>query len=144
MLDVALTPPQRGDATLRIPVLDLVRTRVLGLVPSGLDSDVRRVFRELALDIHLTGNAGDFATRVISYAPHLLVVDMDAPGMHAELVGTARALRGGVPVLGVVYHWSERELYARSLVDALVHKPPRTAEWLAQLRHLGIVAPAAA
>jgi DNA-binding response OmpR family regulator len=144
MLDVALTPSQRGDATLPIPLLDLVRTRVLGFVPPALDSDVRRIFRALALDVHLANSTADFATRVISYAPHLLLVDMDAPGIHADLVRTARALCSGVPVVEIVYCWSEREMHAHSLADALVHKPPRTAEWHAQLRRLGIVAPAAA
>jgi hypothetical protein len=64
--------------------------------------------------------------------------------MHAELVKTARALQRDVLVLGLAYYWSEREGYARALADALVHKPPRATEWLAQLSRLGIVGPAAA
>lgn len=141
MLDLSVDRPTAAVllASPRFPT-----SRVLALVTPSFDADVRRILGDLALEADVAGDADEFVRRLFSVRASLALVDIDAPGVHRELLRATKAAARGLVVVGMAYYWSDGEAWARGETDGLVHKPPRAGEWSAQFRRLGVILPPAA
>ncbi len=110
----------------------------LALVPEALQPEVVRACERLQLKVECLAAVDAFVSRVESACPPLLLVDTDLLGWPLDLCKFARSLRPDVKVIGVTWHWSERDEALAACVDAVLHKPPRRSEWETALREIGV------
>ncbi len=110
----------------------------LALVPEGLQPEVLRACHRLQLKVECLAAVDAFVSRVEAACPAVLFVDTDLLGWPLDLCKFARSLRRDVKVIGVTWHWSERDEALAACVDAVLHKPPRRSEWEAALRGLRV------
>jgi DNA-binding response OmpR family regulator len=110
----------------------------IGLIPQALHQEVRRALAGLHVQLDLAATADLVVARLESDCPDLLLIDTDLVGCPADLCAFAHSLRPDVKVFGLVNQWSEREESLRSCADAVLHKPPRSAEWRPVLRRFGV------
>ena len=110
----------------------------LGLVAVDLQPSVRCVMASFNVRLELSDATDVVVTRIETSCPDILLVDTELVGCPADLCRFARSLRPDVIVLGLAYFWSEREEALRACADAVLHKPPRRADWQATLTRLGV------
>ena len=110
----------------------------LGLVPVALHRSIERVAFPFNLKLEWETATDLFVARIESACPDLLIVDTDILGCLSDLCSFARSLRPGVKVFGLTCYWSERDEALLDCADAVLHKPPRQAQWEAVFAAAGI------
>ena len=110
----------------------------LGLVAVDLQPSVRDVMAGFHVRLELSDATDVVVTRIETSCPPLLLIDTELLGCPADLCRFARSLRSGVKVIALAYFWSDREGALRACADAVLHKPPRRADWQATLTRLGV------
>ncbi len=110
----------------------------LGLVELSLQRTVLETFEPFNVRIEMSDTADLVVARIESGCPQILLLDTELMGRPADLCCFARGLRPDLIVLAVAYFWSEREEALRECADAVLHKPPRQAEWHMTLRRLQV------
>jgi len=110
----------------------------LGLIAHDLQPAVRAAMAGFNVRLELSDATDVVVARIESGCPPLLLIDTELLGCPVDLCRFARSLRPDVIVLGLAHFWSEREEALRACADAVLHKPPRRANWQATLTRLGI------
>ncbi len=59
------------------------------------------------------------------------------PGGPLDLCRLIHSLRADAKVVGLSCYWCDRDETLRECLDAILHRPPRVAEWKTTLRKLG-------
>jgi len=94
----------------------------------------------LALRVECIADLGLFVTRIESSDPGVVLFDADFAHGSVDLIAFVRSLWPARPIFAIVHPWSERADLLRALVDGLLFKPPRPAQWRSVLDR-GILAP---
>jgi hypothetical protein len=123
----------RGAGVGPVPPLE-----TLGLAPGALCAEIERVTVGFHLKLEWQADIALFVARVESGCPPLLLIDTDLVGCPGDLCRFARSLRPDVRIFGISCYWSERDEALLTCVDALLHKPPRRAQWEAVFDRAGI------
>ena len=110
----------------------------LGLVAVDLQPSVRDAMAGFNVRLELSDATDVVVTRIETSCPGILLIDTDLLGCPADLCRFARSLRSDVKVITLAYFWSDREEALRACADAVLHKPPRRADWQAPLTRLGV------
>ena len=110
----------------------------LGLIARDLQPAVRAAMTDFDVRLDISDVTDLVVARIESGCPPLLLIDTELLGCPVDLCRFARSLRPDVIVLGLAYFWSEREGALRTCADAVLHKPPRRADWQATLTRCGI------
>ena len=112
--------------------------KALGLAAASLQAEVERLAGPYRVRFEWQPAVELFVAMVESGCPDLLLIDTDLLGCPDDLCKFARSLRPDVRVFGISCYWSERDEALRTCVDALLHKPPRRAQWEAMFDRAGI------
>lgn len=124
---------RRGTGAGQVRELD-----ALGLAAPPLRTEIERLAEAYRVKFEWQPAIDLFVTRVESGCPDLLLIDTDLLGCPDALCRFARSLRPDVKVFGISCYWSERDEALVACVDALLHKPPRRAQWEAMFDRAGI------
>jgi len=124
---------RRGAGAGQVRELD-----ALGLAAPLLQAEIKRLAAAYRVKLEWETAVGLFVARVESGCPALLLIDTDLLGCPDDLCKFARSLRPDVRVFGISCYWSERDEALLTCVDALLHKPPRRAQWEAMFDRAGI------
>lgn len=103
--------------------------RAAGLVAIPIQPLVLQALGPFPLQIELFERLETLVTGIETACPGLLLVDSDLAGNFKDLHAFARSLRPDVRILALLCYWSDREASLRACADAILHKPPRDAEW---------------
>ena len=110
----------------------------LGLIARDLQPAVRAAITGFNVRLESWDVTDLVVARIESGCPPLLLIDTELLGCPVDLCRFARSLRPDVIVFGLAYFWSEREGALRTCADAVLHKPPRRANWQSTLTRCGI------
>lgn len=111
----------------------------LGLVPIAQQSEVERATRGFGLKLELLAVEDLAIARIESGCPDVLLIDADLVACPGQLCRFARSLRPDVAVFLLTWYWSERDDVLWRCADAILHKPPRYAEWEFVFRRCGVL-----
>ena len=143
ILDARLLAPL-GSRRQEPPVADPTRSlqgrpEALGLVPVAMRSEVERATRELGLKLECLAAEDLAVARIESGCPNILLIDADVVARPGDLCRFARSLRPNIRVFVLTWYWSERDEVLGRCGDAILHKPPRCAEWESVFRPCGVL-----
>lgn len=116
------------------------RPTMLAFVPLGLRGTVARAVEQFPLQLAFVSSASKLATRIEGGCPEIVFFDTDLLGCPIDLCRLVRSLRNDAKVIGLSGYWSDRDEALRKCLDAILHKPPRIAEWEMILKRLGFAA----
>jgi hypothetical protein len=114
-----------------------IHLSVLAFVPCDLRGSVTRALQPCSPQIAFVVSVEALTAHIESGCPEVIFVDTDLVGCPVDLCRIIRSLRTDAKVVGLSCRWSDRDEALGECLDAILHKPPRVAEWEAALRKLG-------